>query len=101
MNCRYGRSEGGAVEHTRIICPHCGISRYRASHFRWTDLPFVFRFQLPVRCHSCQERFHIRYREAFRQSRAQKSRSFLVMEAEDLRTRPLVPPAVEKPRADI
>ena len=72
------------MEHATIMCPHCGVSRCRTSHFRFSDFFFLPLLQLPLRCHSCQQRFHVAYRIALRLSHVQQSRSFLVMEAEAL-----------------
>jgi C4-type Zn-finger protein len=70
------------MENTRTTCPYCGVSRCRTSHFRLSDLPYLALMKLPVRCDSCQVRFHVGHRMAFQIAHAQQSRSSLVLEAE-------------------
>ena len=71
------------MKRQNIRCPFCDISQCRTSHFRFEDLIYLASMQLPVRCQSCQKRFHVGYRAALRMLHMQQSRSFLVREAED------------------
>jgi C4-type Zn-finger protein len=70
-----------AVQEQKLKCPSCGTARYRTSHFRLSDIPYLLVMQLPVRCSSCQERSHVGYRNARRIRKEERSRSFLVREA--------------------
>jgi len=54
---------------------------------RLSDILYLGLLQLPLRCYVCMERFHVGYRLAFQQIHWQRSRSFLVREAEHRRVK--------------
>lgn len=65
-----------------LKCPYCGLRRCSTSHFRLSDLPYLLLLRLPVRCHSCQERFYVNYLRVLRMMHGQRSRSYLIQQAE-------------------
>lgn len=39
-----------------MTCVECGLSSFRLSRFRWSDLERLALLQYPVRCRNCRRR---------------------------------------------
>jgi hypothetical protein len=39
-----------------VTCVECGLSSFRLSRFRWSDLERLALLQYPVRCRNCRRR---------------------------------------------
>ena len=55
-------------------CDLCGLSSFRTSKFRPSDVPRLLYFQLPVRCRECSERYYAGILQVMQLRQTQKIR---------------------------
>ena len=54
-------------------CFHCSSNKIRLSRIRTSDISKILKWQVPVRCRSCRERFFVTPSIAWRIGRADKA----------------------------